>query len=139
MSDFQTCINPYHLQKSPRKTESVKRPRNKSLSDRSDATSVSTVSSHQTMPNNNYMQQPESMGQDLFGDGPQSTGSNDQHRVLNHVIQNQTSTTLISPVLSPIVSPNVNQHELQLSDKFQFSFDQDYFCDVRIIFKEFHI
>ena len=54
----------------------------------------------------------------------------DQHRVVNHVIQNQTSTTVISPVLSPVVSPNVNQHELQLSDKFQFSFDQDYFCDV---------
>ena len=54
----------------------------------------------------------------------------DEHRFVNHVIQNQTSTTVISPVLSPVVSPNVNQHELQLSDKFQFSFDQDYFCDV---------
>jgi len=126
-SSKYTCINPYHLQKSPRKSESVKRPRNKSLSDRSDATSVSTVSSHQTVQNNNFMHQNESMSHGIFGDGRQR--NDDQHRVVNHVIQNQTSTTLISPVLSPIVSPNVNQHELQLSDKFQFSFDQDYFCD----------
>jgi len=138
-----TCINPYHLQKSPRKTESVKRPRNKSLSERSDATSISTVSSQQNIQNNNYVQHNdypqrtdcnqssvtnrdhEMSTQDIFG----RERNDDQHRVVNHVIQNQTSTTLISPVLSPIVSPNVNQHELQLSDKFQFSFDQDYFCD----------
>ena len=69
---------------------------------------------------------PEISQQDIFG----RQRNDDQHRVVNHVIQNQTSTTLISPVLSPVVSPNVNQHELQLSDKFQFSFDQDYFCDV---------
>ena len=63
--------------------------------------------------------------QDIFG----RQKNDDQHRFVN-VIQNQSSTTVISPVLSPVVSPNVNQHELQLSDKFQFSFDQDYFCDV---------